>query len=116
MNEFEKIFESIYGKVDLTEFNKLCEMLNKEGIDYQSKPRLGGMSLAIPDYETFSTHHDGNLTVSVICFDGSYGSRDGLLEIYAPGLNEGVEGWLSAEEALDYIKDTLNGISRNSCG
>ena len=116
MDDFTKNFEGMFSKVDLTEFNKVCGLLDKEGINYQSKPRCGGMGLAIPDYETFSTAYDGNRTVSVICFDGSYGSQNGLLEIYAPGLNEGVEGYLNAEEALSYIKDTLNGISRNSCG
>ena len=102
--------------VDLTQFQKLCFMLNDANIGYETKARAGGMSLAIPDYKSFSTDHDGNRTVSVICFSGSYGGEQGLLEIYAPGLNEGVEGWLDADEAFSYIKDTLNGISRNSCG
>ena len=52
--------------------------------------------------------------LSVICHNGSYGHENGLIEIYAPGLNVGVEGYLTAEEAYEYIKDTLNGISRNS--
>ena len=104
-----------YKSVDLTEFNKLCKMLGKRGIEFEFKPRFGGMRLAIPNYEAFSTEHDGNRTVSVVCFDGSYGSENGLLEIYAPGLNEGVEGHLTADEAFEYIKDTLEGKTRNSC-
>ena len=102
--------------VDLQQFNKLCFMLNDAKIDYETEARLGGMGLAIPDNKSFSTRHDGNRTVSVVCHSGSYGREEGLLEIYAPGLNNGVEGWLTAEEAFEYIKDTLNGISRGSCG
>lgn len=105
-----------YKSVDLTEFNKLCKMLLKNDIKFEFKPRLGGMSLAIPNYKTFSTEHNGNRSISVICFDGSYGSENGLLEIYAPGLNEGVEGHLTADEAFEYIEDTLEGKTRNSCG
>lgn len=105
-----------YKSVDLTEFNMLCKMLSKNDIKFEFKPRLGGMSLAIPNYETFSTEHDGNRTVSVACFDGTYGSENGLLEIYAPGLNKGVEGHLTADEAFEYINDTLEGKTRNSCG
>lgn len=102
--------------VDLQQFSKLCFMLNDAKIHYETYARLGGMSLAIPDYKSFSTEHDGNRTISVICNSGSYGGEKGLLEIYAPGLNDGVEGWLTAEEAFEYIKDTLNGISRESFG
>ena len=102
--------------VDLTEFQKLCFMLNDAGIGYETKARLGGMGLAIPDMKSFSTEHDGNRTISVICHSGSYGREKGLLEIYAPGLNDGVEGWLTAEDAFGYVKDTLEGKSRGSCG
>ena len=102
--------------VDLTQFQKLCFMLNDANIGYDTGARLGGMALTIPSEKAFSLKHDGNRTISVICNSGSYGREQGLLEIYAPGLNEGVEGWLDADEAFSYIKDTLNGISRNSCG
>lgn len=102
--------------VDLTQFQKLCFMLNDAAIDYEPYAQMGGMGLAIPSCKAFSTEHDGNRTISVICHSGSYGREQGLLEIYAPGLNEGVEGWLTAEEAFDYIKDTLAGKSRGSAG
>ena len=110
------MMDFLFKNVDLEEFESLCEMLAKEGIGFETKDRCGGKSLAIPSYSEFSTDHDGNRTVSVICFDGSYGCDDGLLEIYAPGLNDGVEGYLTAQEAFDYIRDTLNGISRHSDG
>ena len=110
LNDFEGLH------VDLTQFQKLCFMLNNKPIKYETKAMMGGMGLCIPSCEAFSTEHDGNRTISVICHSGSYGREQGLLEIYAPGLNDGVEGWLTAEEAFDYIKDTLAGKSRNSCG
>lgn len=106
----------IFKEVDLTQFESLCDKLREKGIEFEAVSRLGGKSLAIPSYAEYSMEHDGNRTVSVICFDGSYGSDDGLLEIYAAGLNEGVEGYLTAEQAFEYIEDTLNGISRGSCG
>ena len=102
--------------VDLAEFQKLCFMLNDESIKYETKAQLGGMGLAIPSFEAFSTvayHRNRSI---YIMHSGSYGREQGLLEIYAPGLNQGVEGWLTAEEAFDYIKDTLAGKSRNSFG
>lgn len=102
--------------VDLAQFQKLCFMLNDAKIEYETVARMGGMTLAIPSTKAFSLEHDGNRTISVICHSGSYGREQGLLEIYAPGLNDGVEGWLTADEAFDYIKDTLNGVSRHSCG
>ncbi len=109
-------FYGLFNQVDLKEFESLCEKLEQKGIEFETIERFGGKSLAIPSYDEFSTAHDGNRTISVICHEVSYGSDDGLLEIYAPGLNEGVEGYLTADEAYDYIEDTLNGISRNSVG
>lgn len=102
--------------IDLTQFQKLCFMLNDAKIPYETRARLGGMQAAIPDIESYSVEHDGNRTISVICFSGSYGAEQGLLEIYAAGLNDDVEGYLTADEAFEYIKDTLEGKTRNSCG
>lgn len=104
-----------FKKVDLKEFESLCTMLVREGIPFSVKERFGGRSLAIPSHKELS-NAPGSRTISVICFEGSYGSNDGLLEIYAAGLNKGVEGYLTAQEAFEYIKDTLNGISRHSDG
>ena len=104
-----------FKEVDLKEIESLCTMLVREGISFSVKERFGGSSLAIPSHKELS-REPGNRTISVICFEGSYGSDDGLLEIYAAGLNKGVEGYLTAQEAFEYIKDTLNGISRHSDG
>ena len=110
------MFDFGFKPVNLTEFNKLKDMLDKYGIKYETEPRAGGRALAIPNYEAYSVKHDGNRTVSVICFNGTYGFEQGLLEVYAAGLNDGVEGYLTAEQAYEYILDTLAGKTRNSIG
>ena len=109
-NPFEK-------PLDLSEFVELKHLLDEDGIEYEEQTRNGGMQLCIPDIESFSTvHNNENRSISVICTPYSYGGSLGLLEVYAPGLNTGVEGYLSASEMIEYVKDTLNGISRGSCG
>lgn len=105
--------------VDLGEMDKLKVMLNDNGISYDESEdlELGGLHLFVPSEEAYTGEHmDGNRGISVICNRCSYGGTKGLLEIFAPGLNEGVEGYLNAEETLSYIQDTLAGISRGSVG
>lgn len=99
--------------VDLTEFNKLVEMLKANDIPFEKEvfidPGKRGAHLAIPDLKSWK---DERLGCSVICRYGSYGWEKGLLEIWAPGINDGVEGYLTTEGAYQYIVDTRNGIPR----
>ena len=109
-NDMNKLYDDIH----LKEFPELLRRLCLEGITFDLTGHFGGLCMTIPSREAFSKGE--KTALSVICHNGSYGHEKGLIEIWAPGLNDGVEGWLTAEDAFEYIKDTLNGISRHSYG
>lgn len=111
----ENVLDEIYGPVNLSEFNKLVELVKAEGIPYETRSRLGGMQMMIPTIDAYVNETDER-RISIVLFNGCYGGENGLMKIFAPGLNKGVEGFLNAEQALDYIKDTRAGISRGSIG
>jgi len=101
--------------VDLSvNFDKLVAMLVAEGIPFETGELHGGKDIKIPNREAWTNKEDK--AISVVCHPYSYGGDAGLLEIYVPSLNEGVEGFLDAEYTLEYIKDSLKGISRGSIG
>ena len=104
----------MYKDVKLTEFPELLRRLCLEGITFDLVGHMGGLTMAVPSLKALESGE--KCAASVICHNGSYGHEKGLIEIYAPGLNEGVEGYLTAEDAFEYIKDTLNGISKHSFG
>ena len=105
---------NLFGPVDLTEFNRFRSKLDDEGIPYEVGERFDGMQIYIPNASEFTIEHNGSRVISIVCCSTSYGGANGLMEVYAPGLNEGVEGYLDADETYEYVKDTLNGISRGS--
>lgn len=111
----ENSLDKIYGKWHSEEVPKLVGMLIAAQIPYEIQDANGGKHIWIPNEDTYCAELDER-RISVISFHGSYGGERGLLEIYAPGLNSGVEGYLDAKQAFDYIVDTRNGISRGSCG
>ena len=39
-----------------------------------------------------------------ICYRGTYGYKDGLLEVMGDIVGEGVEGWLSADDVIDLLQ------------
>lgn len=111
---YSEIYKDLYKDVVLTELPKLLKLMNSKDIPYDIQGHNGGVCIQIPSRQAFDACE--KTAMSVICHNGSYGHEQGKFEIYAPGLNEGVEGWLDAEEAFSYIQDTLNGISRGSNG
>ena len=111
----ENSLDKFYGKWHSEEVPKLVGMLVAAQIPYEIDDDHGGKHIWIPSSDVYDTGTDER-RISVISFNGSYGGERGLLEIYAPGLNNGVEGYLNAKEAFDYIVDTRNGISRESYG
>lgn len=106
--------ENIFDKVDLSEMIRLGQLLDDKGIPYDVRPRFNGLQIVVPSIKAYMANE--KCSISAVCFDGSYGSANGLIEVYAPQLNAGVEGNLDADEALSYIEDTMAGISRGSCG
>lgn len=63
-------------KIDLKEFEKLQQLLTDKEIPFLVSPFffLGGREMRV-----FNGSPDG---ISVICYDGSYGSKYGLLEVW----------------------------------
>lgn len=111
----ENSLDKIYGKWHSEEVPKLVSMLVAAQIPYEIQDDWGGKHIWIPSKDVYCAEQD-ELRISVVSFNGTYGGERGLLEIYAPGLNNGVEGYLDAKQAFDYIVDTRNGISRGSYG
>lgn len=111
----ENSLDMVFGKWHSEEVPKLIGMLAAAQIPYEVEDLHGGKHICIPNNDVWSAGTDER-RISVVSNNGSYGGERGLLEIYAPGLNSGVEGYLNAKEAFDYIIDTRNGISRGSCG
>ena len=96
-------------EIDLTEFNKLEQMLKDARILYVREDN----SNSTPDF-TWEFHQlrcpktlDGEKWLwDVICNTGSYGSEKGLLEIWGANMDE-PEGWLGAEACFNKIESIM---------
>lgn len=77
----------------MNEMGRLAEMLTAMEIPHVVLPKRGGLQLLYPRM--------GDWVCSVICFDGSCGYEDGLLEIMGLTHNgDSVEGYLTAEDVF----------------
>lgn len=91
-------------KVDLTELNKLEEMLQRADVSYR---RIDVMGEAIPGigYRVGEFHQIKvpSEDWDVICYHGSYGAEQGLLEAMGHRItgNNGVLGYLTAQEVME---------------
>ena len=102
--------------IDLTEFNKLEEMLKNAGIEYEREDNVNGT----PDFKwEFHQLRCPEMTMpgekwlwDVICNTGSYGYQSGLLELWGRNISE-PEGWLRAEECFEKIKEILKDYERS---
>ena len=103
---------------DLTELNKLEQWLianniRYERIDKEDIPideslkyclaQFEQHQICVPGYDSERREWDA------ICHRGSYGAEEGLLEIMGTIVRENdgysVEGWLTAEEVIERIKE-----------
>lgn len=82
----------------MDEMNKLIRLLKGSGIDYEEHVILGGPQVLVRGESS---------RVSVIFHPGSYGFGYGLLEAWDFNNEQGSEGWLSAEQAFEYIKERI---------
>lgn len=80
-----------------SEIMKLYELLKQKGISFDIRWRLGGIQIMYPSKD--------DTICSAICFPGSYGYEDGLIEIMGLVENnyDSVEGYLTAEEVFQRI-------------
>lgn len=90
--------------VDTSELYKLRAMLENAGFRYEDfeEPDMGGATIKMPNYAEWRRTHEG---VSVIQHWGSFGGREGKLEVWIEPDMKDPEGWLSAEEAFELIRE-----------
>ena len=92
-------------KTDLTEMNKLEEMLQKEGIEYRRIDEPG--EKVTEDSYTGEFHQirvDGSkYQWDVICYPGTYGFDKGKLE-YQDNVEDDVIGGLTAEDVMQLVQ------------
>ncbi len=85
----------------MNEVIRLISLLAQAGVPFEvRKIFLGSIQVCFPNVE--------NCTLDAISHLGSYGGKDGLIEIMGDGENRDltdydVIGWLTAEEALNYF-------------
>ena len=91
---------------DLTQLNKLEQYLKDNNIPYERIDKDDGVmdwhQICVPNHTTQEKEWD------VICHKGSYGSEEGLLELYGtigdPNAEDSVEGWLTADDVIARIR------------
>lgn len=104
----------------MTELDKLEAYLKEKGIRYEriDKSRYGDLPKEmLTNYmQGFGEQHQilvldekGKVKWDAICHWGSYGWREGLLEIMGDIVNEKrvgdqVEGWLTAQDVIDRLE------------
>jgi len=84
----------------MNEMSKLIALLEDAHVPYETRPHWSGsIQVGYPNFE--------NCICDAVCFPGSYGYSDGLLEIMGlvdtEEVGDTVEGWLSAVEVFQRI-------------
>lgn len=84
----------------MNEMSKLIALLENAHVPYETRPHWSGsIQVGYPNFE--------NTVCDAVCFPGSYGYSDGLLEIMglvdAEEVGDTVEGWLTAVEVFQRI-------------
>ncbi len=86
------------------EMSKLIEMLTAAGIPFEVNEIQNTRQVCYPNIK--------NKICDAICFPGSYGYEDGLLEIMglvdSEAVGDDVEGWLTAEKVFKRINAHYN--------
>jgi hypothetical protein len=96
------------------EMNKLIRLLTLNGIPFEvlafpafSAPREENVDFGL---QIFSPSFEKPM-IDAVCHWGTYGYEKGLIEIQSALIQDpdewedGVRGWLTAEEALEYFKE-----------
>ena len=91
----------------MTELDKLEEYLKANGYEYERIDEEGSAFAPMFNRHQIYVYKDGEVDWDVICHYGSYGYKEGLLEIYGnivrADLKDGVEGWLTADEIIERL-------------
>lgn len=96
-------------KLNMTEFDKLEQMLADAGIRYEREDKDGADGTYLFEYHQLRHPWDldedaeGMMYLwSAICSYGSYGYEEGLIELYGRNMSE-PESYLSAEKCFEMI-------------
>lgn len=95
-------------ELKVVEFHKLEKLLRDKGIGFETEQWHTGFHMCIPSIDIWRAEQDP-YRISVITCEGSYGYKDGLIEIWAPGQMLDPVGYLHAEEAFELIEGILKG-------
>lgn len=88
--------------VNMDEMHKLVRLLAKANIPFEIRARkIGGECI----WQIFSPSY-ANCDVDAVCFEGTMGYENGLIEIMSNKLAD-VRGHLTANEALSYFADYI---------
>lgn len=99
----------------MTEMEKLVEYLDKSGAKYKRYKEThivtfpDGNDIDLGRNQVIVYDTDGNIKWDAICQYGSYGYKEGLLEIMGDIVDEGkdgdsVAGWLTAENVIKRVE------------
>lgn len=101
-------------ETDLTQMNRLEQMLKEAGIPYEREDResIPREEVIRRGYDHFYDRHEifypdkARHISDVVCFHGTYGWEDGLLEQMGllPDCEDTVQGYLTAEEVFERWK------------
>ena len=80
--------------INQTEMMKLAFGLRDRGIEFSVKSFFDGIQIVVGDFDW-----------DAICHSGSYGHKDGLIEVWGlPQCQDDVIGYLTAEDVFQRIK------------
>lgn len=86
----------------MIELNRLMLGLMERNIEFKFQPLMNG-GIVLVDSQNWDA----------ICHDGSYGNKEGLLEVMGSKVvknsDDSVEGWLTAQEILNRL-DEAEGV------
>lgn len=88
----------------MDEMNRLRKLLYAEGIAWADRTDADMARTHSADWDD-----GGPRRWSCICGRHSYGGPDGLLELWFGASECDPQGWLSADEALEKIKERIGG-------
>lgn len=96
----------------MSELDKLESYLKNHGYSYEREDRDATMFTR--DWHQVRVYEGDRRLWDAVCHDGSYGYKDGLLEIYGSIVwedidDDSVRGWLTADDVIARIERGAEG-------
>lgn len=104
----------------MSELDKLEEYLKVHDYDYERYDTeecldSRGRIVSLNRHQIIVTNDDGDRAWDAICQEGSFGYKEGLLEIYGDIVwddvdGDSVRGWLTAQDVINRIECGRDGV------